>query len=856
MMNGFPKETEMVMKMTGVILQEKKLSLADRMSTRLVKCAAAMEPDEMIGWQMLVPVKGLTSLSVFGSAGCSREDLAWTVEKVAKTAKQKWGRKKDGSDSLKELYEISLPAASSSGQSRGIGFCPQDPGKRADTSDSEEASHIPPSWPVYFTDQFPELVTALREGGGMLRTVLGAASPEKMQKCRQTVLRSLPLKREEAREYIGSPVRIRVLLRLPARPSIRLRTVISQAVPGTRLCRLGSMDEADVSQIWEDPLAGACTVPDLAARMMVMEPLLRERVVGIDSVEAEPAILPASHKNTKAKKKVTVGKAVNLAGLLQKITIGDMDLRRHYQIVGQTGTGKSTLLIILILSAIQEGYGLTFFDPHGTTIDRILRLVPEKYAAKIRVVRLGDADHPVPLGIWDSADPVKEERNISDLCELFADIFDPNREGIVGPRYERWLSTMAKASLLLLGRKASLESIAVLSRSRENMRKLIDAIKDKDPDLAEIITQEYVMDRSSDFNSILAWFLCKFERLTSVKQIRQTLGAGTNALDFPDTIDKDTVTLIDLASPEIGTNAARIAGTLTLMKLWNAALERKNRDKTHLVILDEASLFQTNPLPRMLAEGRKFGVSMVLCHQHTGQLTREVREALEANSANFSAFRLSVKDAAEAAYRFDDPALQTGLARLNAFCAVTTLSVDGKQTPPFTMQIEKPASSKNGGEIAARITQTSIKTLVDAYHEQRALTPAQIQDCLDHPEKYELGNEGQKMMQVLQESFDELLMGDANFIEEDFDEGPAAWREIPLKDLHLTLRSYNCLRRAGICTLGQLAACRSLSGIRNLNRECRKEIAERVLEYLPPEEICFLQELDEEIIKDIIPDAV
>jgi DNA-directed RNA polymerase alpha subunit len=99
-------------------------------------------------------------------------------------------------------------------------------------------------------------------------------------------------------------------------------------------------------------------------------------------------------------------------------------------------------------------------------------------------------------------------------------------------------------------------------------------------------------------------------------------------------------------------------------------------------------------------------------------------------------------------------------------------------------------------------------------------------------------------------------MGDANFIEEDYDEGPAAWREIPLKDLHLTLRSYNCLRRAGICTLGQLAACRSLSGIRNLNRECRKEIAERVLEYLPPEEICFLQELDEEIIKDIIPDAV
>ena len=67
------------------------------------------------------------------------------------------------------------------------------------------------------------------------------------------------------------------------------------------------------------------------------------------------------------------------------------------------------------------------------------------------------------------------------------------------------------------------------------------------------------------------------------------------------------------------------------------------------MVVDEASLFQTNPVPRMLAEGRKFGISMVLCHQHTGQLTRDVCDALEANAANLTAFRLSPKDAAETA---------------------------------------------------------------------------------------------------------------------------------------------------------------------------------------------------------------
>ena len=417
------------------------------------------------------------------------------------------------------------------------------------------------------------------------------------------------------------------------------------------------------------------------------------------------------------------------------MTIGETDLKRHYQIVGQTGTGKSTLLVGLILSAIRQGHGLTFFDPHGSTIDVILRSLPKEYADRVRVVRIGDTNNPVPLNLWDSDDPDKEERNISDLCELFNDIFDPRQEGFVGPRYERWLSTFAKASIAFLGRRASLESIAVISQSKDNMLKVSKAIQARYPELFETIKNEYGLDKSNDFNATLNWYLCKFQRLTSVEQLRRTLGAGTNALDFARTIDTDTVTLIDLASPAIGTHAARIIGTLMLMKLWNAAMARKERDRTHLVVIDEAALFQTNPMPRMLAESRKFGISMVLCHQHTGQLTREIRDALEANSANFSAFRLSPRDAAAAAVRLDDPEMQAQLPRLDAFRAITTLSVDGKPTAPFTLEINRPQKQRDGERTASKIEAHSIETLVAPYRELRALMPSEIQELLEHPDK-------------------------------------------------------------------------------------------------------------------------
>jgi len=193
--------------------------------------------------------------------------------------------------------------------------------------------------------------------------------------------------------------------------------------------------------------------------------------------------------------------------------------------------------------------------------------------------------------------------------------------------------------------------------------------------------------------------------------------------------------LIDLASPVIGTHASRIVGTLLLLQLWNATTERQRRELTHIIALDEAHLFQTNPLPQMLAEGRKFGISLILAHQHCGQLTKEVRDALDANSANFSAFRLSVKDAAEAIQKFDDPSLCSELCRLNAFNALTTISVDGKQTSVFTLKTQKPNFTKRAAAKAVEIEHRSIAQLVEPYRSFRALTTDEILKLLNENAK-------------------------------------------------------------------------------------------------------------------------
>src|SRR5271169_1896595 len=52
------------------------------------------------------------------------------------------------------------------------------------------------------------------------------------------------------------------------------------------------------------------------------------------------------------------------------------DRRQHLYIIGQTGTGKSTLLRNLILQDIEAGRGVALIDPHGDLALDILDHIP------------------------------------------------------------------------------------------------------------------------------------------------------------------------------------------------------------------------------------------------------------------------------------------------------------------------------------------------------------------------------------------------------------------------------------------------------------------------------------------------
>src|SRR3984885_12412968 len=69
--------------------------------------------------------------------------------------------------------------------------------------------------------------------------------------------------------------------------------------------------------------------------------------------------------------------------------------RRHLYIVGQTGTGKSTLLLNLIAQDLTAGEGLALLDPHGDLAEAALMHVPRERTNDLVYINPADAERPI-----------------------------------------------------------------------------------------------------------------------------------------------------------------------------------------------------------------------------------------------------------------------------------------------------------------------------------------------------------------------------------------------------------------------------------------------------------------------------
>jgi len=369
-----------------------------------------------------------------------------------------------------------------------------------------------------------------------------------------------------------------------------------------------------------------------------------------------------------------------------KFGIKPKDRRQHMYVIGQTGTGKSTLLKNMAIEDIRKGHGVAVIDPHGELIEEILNFIPSKRTNEVVYFNPSDTENPVGLNALEARDEDEKQLVASSLISVFKYLW----KGFWGPRLEH---VFHNAILALMDTPGStLIGIYRMLADDNYRREVVSHVKDP---IVKLFWEKDFEEYPPQFRKEVASPIQnKIGQLLTSTALRNIVGQTSSTIDLRYVMDNKRILLINLAKGRMGEDKANLLGSVLVTKLYLAALERQNMPedarKDFYLYVDEFQNFSTDVFPSILSEARKYRLNLILAHQYTHQLTENVRHAVFGNVGTLVAFRVGSVDAKELAVEFLPTFSEHDLEHSENHHVYLKLMIDGKRSLPFSAQTLPP----------------------------------------------------------------------------------------------------------------------------------------------------------------------
>jgi hypothetical protein len=368
------------------------------------------------------------------------------------------------------------------------------------------------------------------------------------------------------------------------------------------------------------------------------------------------------------------------------------DRRQHLYVIGKTGSGKTTLLRSLILQDIEAGRGVAVLDPHGDLALDLLDHIPPWRADQVVYFNPADPEHAIAFNLLKSVPPQTRHLVASGVAGAFKSIWRDSW----GPRLEYVLHCCISA--LLDCQNASILGIP---------RMLVDGTyrdwvvrQCRDPMVRSFWEREFAGYDKRFLAEVIAPVQNKLGQLLTAPPIRNILGQVKSKIDPRFIIDNRRILIANLSKGLLGADKSNLLGAVLVTQFQLAAMARADvpieQRPDFYLYLDEFHNFSTDSFVSMLAEIRKYGLSMVLANQYLDQTRPEVRDAVFGNVGSIIAFRVGESDAAVLAREFGGDLSPSLFSGLDNFAIVTKLLQDGIQADPFLGKTERFAGGGYG----------------------------------------------------------------------------------------------------------------------------------------------------------------
>lgn len=405
---------------------------------------------------------------------------------------------------------------------------------------------------------------------------------------------------------------------------------------------------------------------------------------GIHWVNSKRAPVPANIPT----EGLYLGKSV-FRGISKPVFIGRSDRQRHMYIIGKTGTGKSEFLKQMIMQDIKGGEGLAVIDPHGDLIEDILQLMPPERAEDVILFDPSDIEQPLGFNMLEAHSEQQKHLVVTSVIGLMYKLFDPNKTGIIGPRFEH---AVRNAMLTCMYQPGATFMEVVRALTDQNF------VQELLPKVEDPVIRRYWTDQiaqTSDFHKseVLDYIVSKFGRFVTNKMIRNIIGQSESAFNFREAMDSKKILLINLSKGKIGEENSSFLGLVLVPKILVAAMSRQDMPmeerKDFFLYVDEFQNFATPDFAQILSEARKYRLNLIVANQFVGQMEEEVKNAIFGNVGTIVSFRVGVTDANYLAHEFQPVFTEADLINIDRFNAYMRTIVGGEPVLPFSLDTTK-----------------------------------------------------------------------------------------------------------------------------------------------------------------------